>query len=595
MEENTQLFIPDQAPQKSNKQLRKIAKWVYYDMFYTSTLEMAGSQKATYLEKMSEGKEPVANQNWAFRILNAIFLLILTVFPLLTVMQLLEQADASTIPLDHLIVNGTLAMLLYCGLMVVYLILFGLLTLAGMFGAKSFDWLTTLPLTLGEIRKISFYTFFRGFNLQMLALFLCTPLSVIIAMIIRRQLLLLPFVLSLGMSFVLLVVSLWGLIFTSTFLHKKLVENQDSDKKSTLVRILSVGTYTLGTFGIIILLQYLTPLLTDLPGNIWFDDNLIEILLPLFSFLPTLTAPVVLFVGGFTPAMFGDPMLLVFLIIGLLLSYPVCKKIYEKTLDQFYKATIEKIQVKSEGGPEVTLEDVQIETRSPIKAFIRKDLLSLTKDMNVLMMAIMTWIFPLLTLFVTDTSMIDDPEIAAFSLMFTLVIYVAMGTFMFNIALNYLDSDVNNLNASLPLIVREQVIGRVGMAAVVLIPSALPASIILAILQNNPIFLWYQFVFIGIYFTYILLMIMLKTAFFGKINDVYTLSMVSMNNKTLKWIIYYVIVIAIIFGDMVLFVIIGRLPMPNALLLNAGIRWGVVLILAAIAAKLYPRPKLTES
>ncbi len=601
MESKQQIRLPEPAPPKSNKQLRKIAKWVYRDLFFTSTLEMAGSQKTAILDKMSEGKTGyMKQQDWAFRIMTSIFILILVVIPFLIFNSILDNIGSPEIAPEQLIVNGMIGYAFFQLLVIVYLVIFGMMSLSGMLGAESFKWVSTLPLSRDEIRTVSFLAFFRAFDLPIIAIIITGPLAVVITMFTQGIFfpLLLPLILSIVPSIVNVLVGLWVLIKTSAFMQRKLNEHQKADKKSTLMRTLYMGAYAIGTFSLVFIIQFATPFFFEFAETIWIPDEMIDTIFPILAILPFPTGTVGLMLGTMVPEMFGNVLFLILTIAALGLTFPLCKALYRSILNIFYGATVERSLVPiSKETQSVELHEVQIERLTPIKSFLRKDLYALTRDIQMMMFAIMVYILPFVAVFIgfmEGNELGEGFEDTRIMVSMMITIYASMGAVMLNGGFIYMDTGANNLHESLPIVVRDRAYARFLMAIIILIPSAIPASIIMTAMHGDSMYLLIQFPIIASYLMYTILIIVLKSGLFGKLDENYTMNMVSLDKKVLKWIIFYAIVIVLVVGDIVSFMVLMSISETTGIVLNTLIRLGLFGIFMGIAIKMFPRPKLTE-
>jgi len=195
--------------------------------------------------------------------------------------------------------------------------------------------------------------------------------------------------------------------------------------------------------------------------------------------------------------------------------------------------------------------EVLIEPRTPIKAYIRKDLSTATRDVQTFMFLIMPFILPLLMLIpllITPTglgeSFLDD-YIVVWAL---LTVYQPIISMMLTSGfLNMEDTGASTLS-SLPINTRDQ-----AKAKLLLLGTIQTISFFLPLILfiGNPEFLNYLLSFISYYpvvLTLLISMFQMKIRFFGRMKYKFVVEEFNPEKKITKWIIMVAVQYLIFFA-----------------------------------------------
>lgn len=164
----------------SNKELYKISKAVFKEATLHQQIQAAGSNKAKFLEKVEKNKSNFGAQPIVMKILIALYITIFTVIPITSFMQI---NIAKTLPFVEdswnlfaggMSLSGFLLMELFV------LIIFSVTFTWGFLSKEPYKWVGTLPFSRVEVSKISFFTFLRGINVQIIVLSLVFPIGTMI-------------------------------------------------------------------------------------------------------------------------------------------------------------------------------------------------------------------------------------------------------------------------------------------------------------------------------------------------------------------------------------------------------------------------------
>ena len=164
----------------NNRQLYKISKYAYNEAFEQSQLDMAGSQQAKIMEKMAKNKKYMKIQSIAMKIMVGIFIAIMIVIPIQAFDYITQAMAEGVISTNHLIFAGSLTISVTFLIQILYLIMFGMFFASSLLSGEYLKWLSTLPIARKDMRKITMMTFFRGMDVQFVALLIVLSLGSVV-------------------------------------------------------------------------------------------------------------------------------------------------------------------------------------------------------------------------------------------------------------------------------------------------------------------------------------------------------------------------------------------------------------------------------
>ena len=181
----------------------------------------------------------------------------------------------------------------------------------------------------------------------------------------------------------------------------------------------------------------------------------------------------------------------------------------------------------------------EVISTSPIKAYIRKDIVSSTRDIQSFMFVFFPLFYPLIMIF----SMIGLFSELTFSievimttwsilLIFYWIIPIMLVVGFFNI-----EESGSSTTASLPIVPRDQAKAKLILMSIIQGLSLTLASIVLTFLINSFIVLVLLLISLPIAWTFLLLIFVLKIKFFGQMKYKFVIEEVNKRNKPLKWIV----------------------------------------------------------
>ena len=454
-----------------------------------------------------------------------------------------------------------------------------------------YEWLGTLPLSRRDVQKIGLFTFIRGMNFQLIAIGLLLPVGTIIGVLIPiSSSFSVPTMILLVFSSI--IISVINVIFNLSLvvivLRKMTIlmeESEIGDRKTTFFRIFNVVIYLLATMlmsGLIQLSLEQIPKLYPLQSISNDTTNIINIIL---SFIPFPFAGGYLLsniaIGFESISIIG----LIGSIIGLIIYSIITYFMYNKAINML--RDISSTEVK-----DIKINDKQdsasfeIVSSSPVKAFIKKDLSMITRELQLMMYMIMPIMIPIVGAiggFTTDYVGINGLTEA---FIFT-IFYVALTTVMMIMGVTYAEAGGQTITSALPIVERDKFKAKLPFFFIN-IPIGLLLTIFTVIGQE-------QFLDILIYILLFLPSIPLvgiagllfKVLMFGKLKYKFALEEINNSNKTVKYIALFLFPTALF---------AGLIMLTQIELYLVGIAEALLLVIVIfVSNKMFPKAETSEN
>ena len=514
---------------KQKLSLFKLAKFTNLEIVMEAQVQSSGANQSRLIEKYKKNKNSIKNQAIALKIAYGFLLSFLVVLPMFTYFQFIDYFTSGSTNVNAGLFAASAVFAIFFSMQIGYLLILGLLNVSALMTGEAFRWFETLPISEKKLNKLGFMTVFRNIDVGLILLALAFP----IVMVIITQNFLLFFV-SIFIALVNVFFAFSVLIIVAERLSRVFKVQEINSKRATMIRLFTMLSYIILVFSMSLFLNVAISLIIDL-----FDAastlenmeslNLILGLIP-FPFSPSYILVMCMDPGRFSMLQWGISIIGV-LVYGLLTWF-----LYRKAVKSMRSVTrSSSLEVKS-GREEKKEIEIAIKAKSPIIAYIRKDLSIATKDIQMLMFILMPIILPTVMVFSilgsAGTEVVED-----FLILWTIVIIYFPIIALMLIAgfLNVEDSGASVL-ASLPLNPRDQVKAKmILMITIVSISYALPIIIMLF----NPALSIYMGLFISWYpivLMFLLIGFQMKIRLFGRMKYKYVLEEVNAEHKTWKWI-----------------------------------------------------------
>ncbi|MHA1843469.1 MAG: hypothetical protein ACTSWE_04300 [Promethearchaeota archaeon] len=506
-----------------------IAKYTTLEIVLDSQLMTAGANQARVLEKFDKHKKSLKYQ---LLIMKLIFTGVLAILPLMPffsfqyIFDMMKEGEGSGISILFI---GNLIFSMTFIIQFLYIFLLGLFNVSTMMSGDVFRWLETLPISKEQLRKIGLMTIFRSLDLPLIALIVVFPVMMLI-----RTLSLLVFISSLLISILNVMFSFSLLVIIGEKLNKIMTIGDVNSKKTIFLRIFSMLSYIFISFGTVFVLQgFFTSLEGLIQANFILKSSLwFNILLSLIPF-PFSSG---YFITLMIYAIEGSIELWISSLVGLSLFTIITIKIYKMALRSLKTITTPELRsIPSHRKEEAPgKESIKIERSTPIKAFLRKDLLTATRDLQTLMFLIMPLIFPFFFAIPILINAQDEMEVIY---MFGLLVFMSpFISLMLISGLLGMEESGSTLLAALPIYPRDQAKAKLYLILIVLSLSFL-LQIILSFFnaQFSSLFIFIP-VSLPLIWASTLLAFILKVRFFGKLKYKYVVEEIHPDHKILKWI-----------------------------------------------------------
>jgi len=504
----------------------RISKFPCYEILMEGQIASAGAHQAKLIEKFKKNKNYIKHQ---FLSLKIVFSFLFTFFPLLPLVMYFQvtQNPEQTYTPNTIAFVSSFIFGIFFAIVLLYMIMFGLVSTSSFMSGNSFKWLQTLPFSKKDLKKIGFMTMFRNLDIPLIVLIFSSP----IIMLIATQNFLI-FITMLLVSFLNVVFCFSILVIIGEKMSFIFSESKGKSKKVNIVRMLTMISYFIIAFasGFIVTWGFnsvetlLATFATNEPSDMM---NIIFSLIP-YPFAPgylislsSMPNQVPLGVIGSTIIGFA-----LFIFITLILF---------RTAQRALRSTIStEIKVEEVEKREI---EVEIVPKSPIKAYLKKDLISTTRDLQSFMFIFFPIFYPLILILTMQIPInMAGTSIEAILILWSIVlaVYLFIPPMLIVGFLNIEESGSSTI-ASLPVIPREQAKAKIILMFSIQGVSIILSSIVLTILTNSIIILLLFLVSLPIAWTFLLFMFEMKIRLFGKVKYKYIIEELNKEHKVGKW------------------------------------------------------------
>lgn len=522
-----------------------LAKYTNYEIFMESTIQSAGAHQARFLEKLEKNANYIRNMTIMMKGGYAFLFVFLSVLPLFTYLRLVDYLYSGTYTIGTILFVSSFLFGIFFAMVIMYLIVLGMLPISSLMTGNAFKWLQTLPIPKKNLKKLGFMTIFRTLNIPLIVLGAAFP----IFMLIVTQNIFLFFV-CIALSILSLIFSFSVLIIVSERLSRILNNPNRQSKKASLAKILSMAGYFIIAMGSGFILSWSINA---------FDDLLIifatfehsDILNFILSLIPYPFAPGYLMSLIIVPDQI--PIGLLFTtIIGVAIFILITWGTYKAAIRNLISATSAEAKGIKAGELFIVPEEeiqVEIKTKSPIKSYIQKDLITASRDFQTLMFLIMPIIIPIFMIFsfsVPIGSDLSSPTGIMITWSIILIFSIIVPAMLISGLLNMEESGATTL-ASLPVIPRDQAKAKLILMSVIQLISFTILTVVFTIITNSILLLLLFLATIPIVWVFLFLMFEMKMRLFGKMKYKYIIEELNKEHKVGKWILIFLVQIGLYF------------------------------------------------
>ncbi|MEX2680968.1 MAG: hypothetical protein Q6373_005170 [Candidatus Sigynarchaeota archaeon] len=548
--------------------LYNIASKVRDEAFLEGQLQFAGSNQARVLERLEKNRNDAKRQQLALKLVYSAVLGFLPIVPLYAYFQVTDILKGSMIPVDILVFISVMLLVIYFGMVAMYLFILGVQSVSGFMSGEAFEWLEVLPIPRKDLQKIAFVVLWRAFDVPIIVVVLAFPtiMAVVTGSVIVFFTCLVASILN-GLFLFCIVV-----LIAEKF-NRVLKGGETNSRKASAIRVFAMlgAVIAMSSTGLVInvVMRSMETIISSFAGL--QDASTVNVLISLIPF-PFAASFLVSF--AILPTIATSTPLILSSVLGILILALLTWLLYRRVLGKLRSITSHAARTTPDAVKESTkiLVVRDIKPVTPVKAFMRKDLASITRDFQGAIYLFMPLVYPFVIFLPSMQGLqsITGVDLFIFA-MLLLVILVVMNAGMLVTGLLSIDDSGASIIASLPVIPRDQAKAKLKIICTVQLASSL-LSIIFSV--GVPEALPLMAFFLGycpVSVTVAMVTFAAKVRLFGKMRYKYVLDEVNVERKALKWVAILGIDSALLGGLFFLTIFAG--PVAGT--------WGIVLMISA--------------
>ena len=519
--------------EKKGLKLYSVSKFTNFEMIMDSQLASSGAHQAKVLEKCEKNNKYIKTQAISIKIVSAFLMVFMPLISVIMYYEITEEIG-DLFPIQGRIYIFSFFILLALIISILYLFLFGLFTTSSLMSGSAFKWLHTLPLSRKALKKLGFMTLFRNLNIQILVMTFAFP---IIFFIITQNIL--TFFMSLISSFLITIFGASILIIVGEKFSRVFSESSRQSSKANLLRMVSLIGFFIIAFGSSFIMNFginaLFTLIEDFSSNPpTMGLNMILSMIPL-PFAPAYLVSLSLVADQVPLSLWASTIVGMVLLAGItFLTY----KIAIKSLSSVATFELDSSRAKKDAKRKEKPISIEVKSTSPIKSFIRKDLIASTRDYQSLIFVLMPLLYPVIMILSMQAAITNEVS-STFSIMILWAIIMIASQFiplmLVGGLLNMEESGSSTL-ASLPLLPRDQAKAKLVLMLIIHGISMSIMAIVLMLLTQSVMVLILILGSLPITWTLLLFVFQMKVRLFGTMKYKYVLEEFNVKNKLLKWV-----------------------------------------------------------
>ncbi|MFX1495018.1 MAG: hypothetical protein ACFFBZ_12100 [Promethearchaeota archaeon] len=512
-----------------------LAKNISYEIIIEDQLQLKSEAASRLLERYSKRRTSLKVKFLSYKIINAIIFGILPIFPLIAYMDISRFLVA--VPVHHQIsiFIKSLIFEIFFTLQFLDFFLMGIFNLINIMSGEIFEWFKTLPLPKKKLKRLAFLTIFHNFDLPILANTFVFP---IIMLFVTQNIIV--FFLALGTSILNITFSISLLIILGEKIAKLIRKQNLKTKKSLFIQVLNAFSYVIIIFGSIIIIQIiLNSLVPILIGslNLYRSPlyNAILSLIP-FPFNPSYLISLIS-----TTSQIDIPYLLNPL-FGLGLYIIVIYVLFRKALKSLNNIISLKYKVNKKNLSDKK-DKSKIRITSTIKAFLRKDVIVASRNIQTFMSFIIPVIMSFVFMIFFNLSYAGGGDLLSRDLYYNWIILlgfslVISGMIVYNL-LN-METTGRTITGSLPIVFRDHAKAKLIIMILIQVLATLAPVLVYVFHFRFVELLLTVLVALPFVLIFLILTFLLRVRLFGKRKYSYVLEEFQPENKTSNWALIFV-------------------------------------------------------
>lgn len=574
--------------------LFSLAKITAQEILIEEQLKYSGTSRYRQFKIYTANENNLKKKIITSKILGAVIFGILPVIPFLTYFKISDYIENSNISIYFILFTGSIFFGIFFLLQFFNFFLMSLLNITKIMSGKIFEWYESLPVHREKLRKLLLLTIIRSSDIPLIVITIALPTFLLIG---TQDLII--FVISLLISILNTIFSLSILILFAERLNRIMDINEINDKKTRKFRIINMISYVVIIIGSIFFIEWSFSSLD--PVFDWFvNQEFPEHLILIFSMIPFPISP------GYFISSFIAPNQIPFrvwynIFVGICLFLILTWLIYGKSLKGIKKNSYSKFRLhKKSIIPNFTDDGfpVRIKVTSPIKAYIRKDLLIATHDlknfMSIIMPIILGFIFTI-TYNMTNVGGLTPLDLDFIINWFAIIGFNLIISGMLVYGLISIEESGESVLASLPFIPRDQAKAKLILMSIIQSITLIAPTLMYI---NNAKFITLFLSTLGalpIVLILLFLMFEMRVYFFGRMKHFYVLDEIFPEKKMAKWtyifLILFIIQIFIQSTVSIIFITGGFMVLTIFLTIIFFVGFFIVFL---IFDSMFPKPLLTK-
>jgi len=511
-----------------------LSKFTNYEMIMDSMFASSGAHQAKVLEKFEKNNKYIKNQSIVLKFVSA---LVMMFMPFLSIILYIEITEGiyPSYPIEGQIFLYSFFMWIFLTISILYIFLFGLFTTSSLMSGNAFKWLQTLPISRNDLKKLGFMTLLRNLIAPIIVMTFALP---IVLLIVTQSFL--TFILCVISSFFITILGVSILIIVAERFSRIFSESNRNSKKANILRIVSLMGFFFVAFGSSFVLQFGMNSIVNLIDDFSTNPPSMDLNI-LLSFIPLPFAPG--YLVGLSLTTEQVPLILwISSLIGMAILAVIAFLFYKvaiKSLNSVATIDYNYAKIKKESKTITKPIEIEIKTMSPVKSYIRKDLISSTRDYQSLIFILMPLLYPIIMI-ISMQSPITREVSSTFSIMILWAIIMMVSQFiplMLVGGLLNLEESGSSTLASLPLLPRDQAKGKLILMLIIQGISLILMATLLTILTQSIIVLILFLSCLPIVWMFLLFVFEMKIRLFGTMKYKYVLEEVNKKHKLEKWLL----------------------------------------------------------
>jgi len=519
--------------------LYSMAKFITREVMLEEQFHFSDTFRTRLFENYKKSQKFLRNKIITTKISGALIFGILPIIPLITYLKIIQYLNNPSISIEIVMFGGSLIFSIFFLVQFFNYFLLAMINTTMIMSGKSFEWYVSLPISRERLKKLVLYTIFRSLDLPNIVILTAFPIIMFIGTLDVVLL-----IICMGVSILNFIFSFFILLLFAARINRIMDINEINSKKAILIRLLNMFSYIFIVVGSVYFIQWISNSL-DIFFSLFLNYEypaLINLFLAMIPFPLN---------SGYIISLFIKPNQVPFLqwlysFLGLALFIILIWWIYNKSIKRLDPIIFSRYKpIKKSSLSDNTSLLVKIKTNSPIIAYLRKDLIIISRDLkaftSLIMPIIISFVFTFSYSFINIGGIaLLDREIILnwlFFVGFNIIISGIIVTGILNI------EEANEIiRVSLPIIPRDQ--AKAKLIVIFLIQTLAVISPILLFI-TNPALIDVLMTFLGILpFTWLLLFIMfeMRIKFFSRMKNHYVTEEIFPENKTIKWTIIYITV-----------------------------------------------------